>query len=182
MDERSGRFESAVLPHLSAAYNLARWLTGNEHDARDVVQDACLRAYRSIGDLRGADARPWLLAIVRNAAYSWLRANRSAEIGASLDERERDDLLADESEPDPEALALQKLDRKVVNDAIAALPAAFRETLLLRELEDLSYRDIARVTGAPIGTVMSRLARARRLLAQSFQLLSAHAESGAVRR
>ena len=179
MSENDRRFQDAVLPHLDAAYNLARWLTGNDHDARDVVQDACLRAYRSIGQLRGASARPWLLAIVRNACFSWLKANRPAEVAGSLDDAERAGSTArEDTTPGPEALALENLDRRVLNDAIAALPAPYREVLILRELEELSYHDIANVTGAPIGTVMSRLSRGRRLLAQSFQVVLAHVESG----
>lgn len=179
MIDKDHRFEDAVLPHLDAAYNLARWLTGNDHDAHDVVQDACLRAYRSIGQLRGASGRPWLLAIVRNACFSWLRANRPAEVVGSLDDSELAGAAADaDTSPSPEALALENLDRKVLNDAIAAMPAPFREVVILRELEELSYYDIANVIGAPIGTVMSRLSRGRRLLAQSFKLVLAHAGSG----
>ncbi len=179
MAEQDRRFESSVLPHQDAAYNLARWLTGNDQDALDVVQDAFLRAHRSIDSLRGADGRPWLLAIVRNACFSWLRINRPVEVAGSLDEAERDFVVAGEGvSPNPESLALESLDRKVLNDAIAAMPAPFREVLILRELEELSYQQIARVTGAPIGTVMSRLSRARRLLAQSFRVVLAHSEPG----
>ncbi len=182
MTEQDRRFEEAVLPHLDAAYNLARWLTGNDQDARDVVQDACLRAYRAIDQLRGTSARPWLLAIVRNACFTWLRANRPAEVAGSLDDTALASVAAcEETSPSPEALALENLDHKVLNDAIAALPAPFREVLILRELEELSYSDIANVIGAPIGTVMSRLSRGRRLLAQSFQVVLAHAETGARR-
>jgi len=180
--ERDRRFEQAVLPHLDSAYNLARWLTGNDQDAKDVVQDACLRAHRSIGSLRGVDGRPWLLAIVRNACFTWLRVNRPVEVTGSVDDPGREDLtFVHEATPGPEVLALERLDRKVLNEAIAALPAPFREALILRELEELSYKEIARVTGAPIGTVMSRLARARRLLAESFQVILSHADAGARR-
>ena len=159
MSERK-RFEAQVLPHVDAAYNLARWLTRNDHDAEDVVQEALLRAYRHLDGLRG-EARPWLLAIVRNACFSWLRANRPAEL-AVLDEPEADT-------PGPEAILARELDRRAVNQAIAALPVPFREALVLRELEDLSYKDIARIAGVPIGTVMSRLARARRLLMETLR-------------
>ena len=159
MSERE-RFEAQVLPHVDAAYNLARWLTRNDHDAEDVLQDAMLRAYRFFGGLRG-DARPWLLAIVRNACWSWLQANRPAEL-AVVDELEADT-------PGPEAILARELDRRAVNEAIAALPVPFREALVLRELEDLSYKDIARIAGVPIGTVMSRLARARRLLMETLR-------------
>jgi RNA polymerase sigma-70 factor, ECF subfamily len=155
------RFEQQVLPHVDAAYNLARWLTRNDHDADDVLQDAMLRAYRFFGGLRG-DARPWLLAIVRNACWSWLQANRPAELAALDDAPEADT-------PGPEALLARELDRRAVNQAIAALPLPYREALVLRELEDLSYKEIALIADVPIGTVMSRLARARRLLAETLR-------------
>ena len=159
MSERT-RFERQVLPHVDAAYNLARWLTRNDHDAEDVLQEAMLRAYRFFGGLRG-EARPWLLAIVRNACWSWLQANRPAELVA--------DDTADADAPGPDALLARELDRRAVNDAIAALPVPFREALVLRELEELSYKEIAHIAGVPIGTVMSRLARARRLLAEALK-------------
>ncbi len=155
------RYQALVLPHIDAAYNLARWLTRNDHDADDVLQEAMLRAYRHFDGLRG-EARPWLLAIVRNACWTWLRANRPAELPATEDEQESD-------APGPEALAAREFDRRALNDAIAALPLPFREALVLRELEDLPYKEIARIAGIPIGTVMSRIARARRLLAQALQ-------------
>ena len=155
------RYEALVLPHLDAAYNLARWLTRNDHDAEDVLQEAMLRAYRHFDSLRG-EARPWLLAIVRNACWTWLQANRPAELAAVDDEPEADT-------PGPEALLARELDRRAVNQAIAALPVPFREALVLRELEDLSYKEIARIAGVPIGTVMSRLARARRLLMEALR-------------
>jgi RNA polymerase sigma-70 factor, ECF subfamily len=154
------RFEELVLPHVDAAYNLARWLTRNDHDADDVLQDAMLRAYRFFDQLRG-DARPWLLAIVRNACWSWLQANRPAEL--TVEEE------APSEAPGPEALALRELERRALNEAIGTLPVPFREALVLRELEDLSYKEIARIAGVPIGTVMSRLARARRLLAEALR-------------
>jgi RNA polymerase sigma-70 factor (ECF subfamily) len=166
MNGDRARFEQTVLPHLDAAYNLARWLTRNDHDADDVLQEAMLRAYRHFGGLRG-EARPWLLAVVRNACWSWLQANRPADV------EPLDDDIADDSLPGPEAALARTLDRRRLNEAIAALPAQFREVLVLRELEDLSYRDIARVAGIPIGTVMSRLARARRLLAESLSVAAA---------
>ena len=159
MSERA-RFEQQVLPHIDAAYNLARWLTRNDHDAEDVLQDAMLRAYRFFGGLRG-EARPWLLAIVRNACWSWLQANRPADL-AAIDEPDAD-------APGPEALVMREIDRRALNEAIAALPVPFREALVLRELEDLSYKEIARIAGVPIGTVMSRLSRARRLLAETLR-------------
>ena len=166
MNAERVRFEKTVLPHLDAAYNLARWLTRNDHDAEDVLQEAMLRAYRHFAGLRG-EARPWLLAVVRNACWSWLQANRPAEL------EPLDDGIADDALPGPEALLARSLDRRMLNEAIAALPVQFREVLVLRELEDLAYRDIARVAGIPIGTVMSRLARARRMLAESVRVVAA---------
>lgn len=158
------RFETLALPHLDAAYNLALWLTRDAHDAEDVVQDALLRALRNIGGLRGDGARAWLLQIVRHTCWSWLRQNRPAA-KAQLDDpdaawRELPAPAADE----PSAIAIRKADRRQINDAIAALPIPYREVLVLRELEDLSYGDIARIADIPVGTVMSRLARARGLL------------------
>ena len=152
---------------MDAAYNLARWLTRNDQDARDVTQESMLRAFRFLDGLRG-DARPWLLALVRNACMSWLKANRPAEL-AGYDPAAPELEAVDEHTP--ETLALQAIDRRMLNEALAALPAHFREALILREMEELSYKDIARITGAPIGTVMSRLARARRLLAASLQAI-----------
>jgi len=152
---------------MDAAYNLARWLTHNDHDARDVVQEAALRAYRFFDGLRG-DAKPWFLTLVRNSCMTWLEANRPAEL-IGMDPAAAPLELA--GEETPETLALRALDRRMLNEALAALPSHFREALILREMEDLPYKDIARITGAPIGTVMSRLARARRLLAASLQAI-----------
>jgi RNA polymerase sigma-70 factor (ECF subfamily) len=165
------------MPHLDAAYNLARWLTRNEHDAEDVVQDAYLRAFRFFGGFRGDEGRAWLLAIVRNTCYSWLEKNRPAEVSTGFDDEtpagERagfdPDMLAAEG-GNPEAIALQNAHRRILDHAIAAMPLGFREVLILRELEDLSYKEIARVVDVPVGTVMSRLARARKLLRQSAPL------------
>ena len=157
-----------MLPHLGAAYNLARWLVRDPHDAQDVVQDALVRALRHFDGFRGGDARPWLLAIVRNAAFAWLGARRPAE--TAIDDDELDAALAMEAAPaDPESLAIRQAQRREIDAAIAALPIVFREALVLRELEELPYRDIARITGVPIGTVMSRLSRARGLLAQALR-------------
>ena len=171
MDDRKRRFEEIALPHLDAAYNLARWLTRNDHDAEDVVQEAYLRAYRYFDALRGGEVRPWLLAIVRNTCFSWLKANRPAEITGGLEIGMEGEELADCS-AGPEELASINFNKTTLNEAIAALPAAFREVLILRELEDLSYRDISRIVEVPIGTVMSRLSRARRLLQQSLRVIS----------
>jgi RNA polymerase sigma-70 factor (ECF subfamily) len=163
LSERKRRFERLVLPHFDAAYNLARWLTRNDHDAQDVVQEAVLRAYRFFDGLRG-EARPWLLSIVRNSFLTWLQVNRPAET-VGIDDGLIELIPTDED--GPEVLAARNFDRKMLNEAIATLPLQFREVLILRELEDLSYKDIARIADVPIGTVMSRLARARRLLAES---------------
>jgi RNA polymerase sigma-70 factor (ECF subfamily) len=153
----SRRFDETVLPHLDAAFNYARWLTHNDAEAEDVVQDACVRALRFFGSLRDDDARPWLLAIVRNVWYSRARRQPGSEV-VSLDDTARD--AADES-LDPEALAVQQHVVAHVRDALEQLPIDFREVVVLRELEGLSYKEIATVIRAPVGTVMSRLARAR---------------------
>jgi RNA polymerase sigma-70 factor (ECF subfamily) len=168
LSDRKKRFEQVVLPHLDAGYNLARWITRNDHDAQDVVQEAVLRAYRFFDGLRG-EARPWLLTIVRNSCLTWLQINRPADM-SGFDDRVVE--LHGIDEDSPEVLALRKLDRRMLNEAIAALQAQFREVLILRELEDLSYKEIARITDVPIGTVMSRLSRARRLLAESLRAIS----------
>ena len=159
-------FEEAVMPHMDAAYNLARWLTRNDADAQDMVQEAYLRALRFFSGFRGTDARAWLLTIVRNTCYTWLRRNRSPELSCDFDEI----VLARESEgPDPETEQLMKAQAQLVNDAIEKLPIEFREVVVLRELEELSYKEIAVVLEVPIGTVMSRLARARKRLLVSLQ-------------
>jgi RNA polymerase sigma-70 factor, ECF subfamily len=159
MDERRRRFEQLVLPHLDAAYNLARWLAAQEAD--DIVQDAMLRAYRAFDGLRGGDAKPWLLAIVRNCHYS-AAGQKAKRRAVPLPEEGEKEIAADA--PDPERSAIDADRARKLNRAIATLPDEFRETLVLREMEDMSYREIADVTGSPIGTVMSRLARARALL------------------
>ena len=163
-DDAQGRFAASVLPHLDAAYNLARWLVRDAHDAQDVVQDALVRALRHFDGFRGGDPRPWLLAIVRNAAFAWLGSRRPGDV--DIPDDELDAALAVGAPPsDPESLAIRRAERREIDAAIAALPIAFREAVVLRELEELSYRDIARITDVPIGTVMSRLSRARHLLA-----------------
>ena len=167
-DDAHSRFAAAVLPHLDAAYNLARWLVRDAHDAQDVVQDALVRALRHFDGFRGGDPRPWLLAIVRNAAFAWLGARRPGDVEGPDDEL--DAALAVGAPPgDPESLAIRRAERRQIDAAIAVLPIAFREALVLRELEELSYRDIARITDVPIGTVMSRLSRARQLLATALR-------------
>src|SRR5215475_7007309 len=154
------------MPHLDAAYNLARWLTRNEHDAEDIVQDAFLRAFKFFDGFRGGNSRSWLLSIVRNTAYTWLEKNRSHEIGTMSDEAIES--VEDEA-PNPEALLLQEAGRQEIMEAIAELPVEFREAIILRELEEMSYKDIADVMNVPLGTVMSRLARARRQLQESLR-------------
>ena len=160
MYERSvcvGSFAEQVLPHLDSAYNLARWLVRNADDADDIVQDACLRAFRYFDGFQGADARAWLLKIVRNTSYQWLQKNRARQPDTEFDEA----IHSGAGTPDPEALMLQDADSQMVEQALNALPARSREVLVLRELEGLAYKEIADVIGVPIGTVMSSLSRAR---------------------
>lgn len=158
--ERTRRYEALVIPHLDAAYNLARWLTGSGQDAEDVVQEAFLRAFRFMDSMQGDSARAWVLTIVRNTAMSWLKDGR-----ASSATREFDELRHGRSHTDgPEAQLEGKDERGVVNAALRKLPVEFREVLILREIEDLSYREIAQAAGIPVGTVMSRLSRARKEL------------------
>jgi RNA polymerase sigma-70 factor (ECF subfamily) len=153
-------FEETVLPHLDAAFNYARWLAKNEAEAEDVLQDACVRAVRFFQSLRGEDPRAWLLTIVRNTWYSRV-SRRAASTETALDER-NDERADDCLDPEEQLLQQHTIDR--VRAAIAQLPVDYREVLVLRELEGLSYKEIAGVIGAPIGTVMSRLARARERL------------------
>jgi RNA polymerase sigma-70 factor (ECF subfamily) len=158
------RFEEAILPHLDAAYNLARWLMRNDADADDALQDACLRALRFFAGFRGADGRVWLLAIVRNTCYSKLKGNRGQQLEASYDEEAHGH---GPEGADPEGMLLRSLDAAALQRAVEALPEEFREVIVMRELEGLSYKEIAEVTETPIGTVMSRLARARARLQRS---------------
>jgi RNA polymerase sigma factor (sigma-70 family) len=163
------RFARVVIPHLDDAYNLALWLTGNRADAEDAVQDASLRALRAINSYGGGSARAWMLSIVRNAAYSLLRKNRPGAVVTVEDLEAVEIASAKPYGPDddtPEAALIARTDAECLRAAIAALPTPFRETLVLREINGLDYREIAAVTEVPIGTVMSRLARARgRLIA-----------------
>jgi RNA polymerase sigma-70 factor, ECF subfamily len=156
-------FETAVLPHLDAAFNYARWLTRNDADAEDLVQDASVRAWRFFSTLRNEDARPWLLAIVRNTWYG--RFAQRANTAPTIEFDETKDDRADGT-PDPEARVLQRETSDRVQRALESLPVDFREVIVLREFEDLSYKEIAAVVGIPIGTVMSRLARGRDRLLQ----------------
>jgi len=163
-------FEETVLPHLDAAYNLARWLTRDEQDAEDVVQEAFLRALRHFRTFKGGDAKPWLLAIVRNTFYTWRKHNRFPLEEAALEEDKHP--LADDG-ADPETLLLRETDRQLLRNALRQLPKEFLEVIVLREFEELSYKQIAEVAQIPSGTVMSRLARARKRL---FHVLAATTE------
>jgi RNA polymerase sigma-70 factor (ECF subfamily) len=163
-ESKRSRFESCVAPHLGAAYNLARWLTRNEHDAEDVVQEAMLRAFSFFEGFRGVNTRAWVLKIVRNTCFSWLEINRPSEIATiALDELEESAPPPFYSGPaeDPEAFALRRTTAAQLDAALAAIPNRYREVIVLRELEELSYKEIASVIDVPVGTVMSRLARAR---------------------
>jgi RNA polymerase sigma-70 factor (ECF subfamily) len=164
-DARNRRFELLAMPHLDAAFRLARWLTGNTADAEDVVQDAYLRAFRYLDTFRGDNFRVWLLTIVRNSFLDWLKDTRS---GQQLFQPAPADLDWTDPNPSPEAMLLDRVDRETLGTLMAQLPAEYREMLILREIEDLSYKDIAAVTGIPAGTVMSRLSRARLALRKAW--------------
>src|SRR5262245_31636790 len=168
---RRTRFEAVVLPHLDAAYALARWLTKNDADAADVLQEAVLRAFRYFESYREGDARSWLLKIVRRSCYTWLERNRPAATASLADEAELDD-IADGSiaaAGGTEARLASRSDLRRLDRLIEALPAPLREAIVLRELQGMGYREIAEVTGAPIGTVMSRLSRARAALRRAWE-------------
>ncbi|KDB06772.1 RNA polymerase, sigma-24 subunit, ECF subfamily [Burkholderia sp. lig30] len=164
---RSRRFQTLALPHLDAAYNLARWLSGNANDADDIVQEAFMRAFRFFDSCRGDSVRPWLLAIVRRTWYTeWNRRAAAHEVAAA--EELEGAALPDDwriAADDPETMLIRGEDARRVRDALVRLPAEYREVLVLREMEDLSYREIAAIADVPVGTVMSRLSRARRRLA-----------------
>jgi RNA polymerase sigma-70 factor, ECF subfamily len=159
----ASNFERAILPHLDAAYNLARWLMRNEQDAQDIAQEAYLRAFRFFPGFRGGDPRAWLLKIVRNTCYTWLHVNRPLQDAAEFDENL---FRSDSCAPNPEEVVLQKDSDTLVRKALEKLPPNFREVIILRELEGMSYREIADITGMPAGTVMSSLSRARGRLRQ----------------
>jgi RNA polymerase sigma-70 factor (ECF subfamily) len=164
---RRDRFETVALLHLDAAYALARWLTRNDADAADVVQEACLRAFRYFDTYRDGDAKTWLLQIVRRTCYSWLERNRPAHVVSLEAESEFGDVVAT-ALSDAEGLLESRSDLRRLDQLIEALPVSLRETIVLRELHELGYREIADVTGVPIGTVMSRLHRARSLLLRAW--------------
>lgn len=163
------RFEQLVLPHLDAAYNLARWLVSNPADAEDIVQEAFLRALRFFDGFRGGDSRAWLLKIVRNTSYSWVRKNRPAQLADEFDETIHSDDTVSET---AESKLLSSAESARVRKALEGLPLAFREVLVLREIEGLSYKEISDVTGVAMGTVMSSLSRARHRLREQLGAVS----------
>ncbi len=156
--EKLARFEQCIMPHMDAAYNLARWLASQDQDAQDIVQEAYLRAFKFFGGFRGGDPRAWLLRIVRNCFYDWLRQNRHGEPDTPFDEETPG---GTGEAPAPDAKLIEQADREILRQALEALPLDYREVLVLRELEGMSYKEIADIAGVPLGTVMSRLARAR---------------------
>ena len=160
-NEKRARFEERIMPHLDSAYNLARWLSGKDQDAEDIVQDAFLRGYRFFAGFRGGDARAWLLHIVRNTFYDWLREHRHDQQFSEFDEKLHSPATDSER---PDAALIRKADAGMLRESIARLPVQLREVLVMREVEGLSYNEIAQVADLPLGTVMSRLARAREQL------------------
>jgi RNA polymerase sigma-70 factor, ECF subfamily len=159
------RFEEAVLPHLDAAYNLARWLTRNDEDAQDVTQESFLRAFRFFDGYQGGNMRAWLLTIVRNTCYTWLSRNRAPDFAVEFDEELHSEEVSGSA--DPEIQVLANADKETVRRALSELPEIFREVLVLREMEGMSYKEIADVASVSLGTVMSRLARGRTRLRES---------------
>lgn len=157
----ASNFESAVLPHLDAAHNLARWLMRNDEDAQDAVQESCMKALRSFHALRGSDFRPWFLAIVRNTCFTCLNRRTGAQGAAAEQSLDSGMEVAADLTCDPQAIAIRAADAEFVRHAIDQLSAVLKEAIILREMEGLSYKEIGRITGVPIGTVMSRLARGR---------------------
>ena len=161
--DKLARFEQSILPHMDAAYNLARWLTRNGDDAEEMVQEAYLRAFKFFDSFRGVDGRAWLLTIVRNTCYTWLQQNRRYETTMMFDEEIHS---TDGDSSDPATLVLQSADQQILRQALEELPIEFREVVVLRDLEGFSYKEIADIANIPAGTVMSRLARARERLKQ----------------
>lgn len=157
----SGRFEQLVLPHLDAAYNLARWLVRNPQDAQDIVQESYLRAFKFFSGFQGGDSRAWLLKIVRNTSYTFLERNKPARLAEEFDEKIH---AADTGPPDVESEMVRNVESRMLREALDALPVNFREILILRELEGMSYKEIAELVEVPMGTVMSSLARGRERL------------------
>jgi RNA polymerase sigma-70 factor, ECF subfamily len=159
-------FDRTFLPHMDAAYNLARWLVRDDHDAQDVVQEAYLRAFRFVGGFRGGDPRAWILAIVRNTAFTWLKRNRGSDASTEFDEKLHGGSTEDSG---LEAAAVRKADGAMIRAALDDLADEFREVIVMRDIEGLSYKEIAEAADVPIGTVMSRLARGRSKLARGLQ-------------
>jgi RNA polymerase sigma-70 factor (ECF subfamily) len=157
----SGRFEQLVLPHLDAAYNLARWLVRNPQDAQDIVQESYLRAFKFFSGFQGGDSRAWLLKIVRNTSYTFLEKNKPASLADEFDEKIH---ATDTGAPDVESEMVRNVESRMLREALNALPLNFREILILRELEGMSYKEIAELVEVPMGTVMSSLARGRERL------------------
>src|ERR1700689_2332223 len=175
----AGRFVQVAMPHMDAAYNLARWLVRNTHDAEDGVQEAYLRAFKFFGGYQGGDARAWVLKIVRNTSYSYLEKNRPAELAEEFDEEVHTAVV---EQPGAEAALLQSADSRMLREALDELPVNFREVIVLRELEGMSYKEIAEVKGVPMGTVMSSLARARAQLRERLLHARAKEEQGGLRK
>jgi RNA polymerase sigma-70 factor (ECF subfamily) len=173
---KAERFEALVLPHLDAAYNLARWLTRNDDDARDVAQEAYLRAFKFFDGFHGDDGKSWLLAILRNTYYTWLEKHRGRYREESFDENiHGDDPALIDTLPlnNPEVLLMQRASKRIIDTALERLPVECREIIVLREIEDLSYKEISEIAEIPLGTVMSRLSRARKLLRDQLERMSA---------
>ena len=169
MDERRGRFEAEVLPHLDAAHRFARWLSRSPNDADDLVQEAVLRAFRGFDALRGSDAKAWLLAIVRNChATAFRRQQQRAQVPLPEEDDAYDSHAMIAATPDPESASIRSDHERLLDRVMASLPEVHREALVLREIEELDYREMATVMNVPIGTVMSRLARARAALKARF--------------
>jgi RNA polymerase sigma-70 factor (ECF subfamily) len=162
LDAMTSKFESAVMEHLDAAHNLARWLMRNDQDAQDVVQEACMKALRSFDTFRGGDFRSWFLTIIRNTSFTWLRRRKGSQAhGAGQSMDVEPEIAADPQAYDPQEIAIRAANVNRVRRAIDALPESLREVVVLREMEQLSYKEIGKIAGIPIGTVMSRLARGR---------------------
>jgi RNA polymerase sigma-70 factor, ECF subfamily len=177
------RFQEVTLPHLDAVYNLARWLTRNDDDAQDIAQEAYLRALKFFDGFHGDDGRAWLLTIVRNTYYTWLKKNRIRVQEESFDEEihglgDGSTTLVDSiSHGNPEVLLMQQASKQIINKALEQLPVESREVIVLRELEDLSYKEIASIVEVPMGTVMSRLARARKLLRDQLEKMNSELQT-----
>ncbi len=181
--DKAKRFEEVALPHLDAAYNLARWLTRNDHDAQDIAQEAYLRAFKFFDGFHGDDGKAWLFTIVRNTYYTWLQKNRGRSQDESFDEEfhgldsNGPTLVDSMSHSNPEVLVMQQASKQIINSALERLPVESREIIVLRELEDLSYKEIADIAEVPIGTVMSRLSRARKLLRAQLEKMNTECQT-----